>query len=366
MRTPGDGRHSMIDLKRRADQNTGMANVREGFELDLDALSAWMSENVDGFAGRIDALRQFKGGQSNPTYFLNAGSNEYVIRAKPRGALLKSAHAIDREYRVLAALDDTNVPTPSPLALCTDEDVVGAWFYVMSFCPGVVVWDLPTDRWTGRQREAAWRAGAEAAMRLHSIKYEAVGLSDFGKRGGYVARQLKRWSEQYEYTRDGVDNPSLQRLIEWLPDRLPEEEATTIVHGDLQLSNMIMAADLTACQAIVDWELSTLGNPLSDFAYFCRDYHLPIEAGGFGPDPGALGLPAEEEILAAYSDRTGQVIGDDWLYYIVFNMFRLAAIRQGVAKRIKDGTATSANAATAAQGAVDMANQAWGLVERNF
>lgn len=355
-----------LSLEHRAEQNTGTSSVREGFELDPDALHRWLKEHVADYEGPVTELRQFKGGQSNPTYQISTASSAYVLRARPRGNLLKTAHAVDREFRVIGALVDTDVPVPRVHAICTDNEVLGAWFYVMEFCEGPIVWDLPTNRWTRGDRERVWLAGAEAATRLHCVDYSAAGLESFGKRGGYVARQLKRWSQQYEYTHDGVDNPSLGKLIEWLPERVPESEPTTIVHGDLQLSNMILTPDLAACRAIVDWELATLGNPISDFAYFCRDYHLPRDAGGFGDDPTRLGLPPEKEILAAYCERSGLHIGEDWLFYVVFNMFRLAAIRQGVAKRIKDGTATSANAATAAQGAVTMASQAWRIVEQNF
>lgn len=347
-----------MDIKLRADQNSGTTVVRDGFELETVTLEAWLREHVEGFAGPL-AIEQFKGGQSNPTYKLTTPVKAYVLRAKPKGALLKSAHAVDREYRVMTALGPAGVPVPRTYAICTDDTVIGRWFYVMAFTDGPIVWDLPSERWNPAQRGAIWKAGAEAAAKLHSVDIDEVGLRDFGKSGGYVARQFKRWSEQYDYTRDGIDNPAMDRLVAWLSERLPTDEPTAVVHGDLQLSNMIQSRHRPKVAAIIDWELSTLGNPISDFAYYCRDYHVPAQAGGFGDDPAALGIPPEQEVVARWSKATGYPVGEDWMFYIVFNMFRLAAIRQGVAKRIKDGTATSANAGVAAEGAVVMANSAW-------
>lgn len=352
-----------MDIKLRADLNSGTSAVREGFELDSVALDAWLADHVPGYAGPL-RIEQFKGGQSNPTYKLITPATAYVLRAKPKGELLKSAHAVDREYRVISALGPAGVPAPQALALCTDDQVIGRWFYVMSFSAGPVVWDLPSDRWTPGQRASIWRAGVDAAIRLHSVDYARVGLDDFGKVGGYVARQLRRWGEQYDYTRDGIHNPAMDHLIPWLAERLPATEPTTVVHGDLQLSNMILEPSFDGVAAIIDWELATLGNPISDFAYFCRDYHVPAGSGGFAGAARTLGVPPEAEVITRWSTATGYAVGDDWMFYVIFNMFRLAAIRQGVAKRIKDGTATSANAGIAAQGAVDMATAAWDLARR--
>jgi aminoglycoside phosphotransferase (APT) family kinase protein len=352
-----------MDLKERAEKNSGSGPVRAGFELDRQKLARWMEGAVEGFSGPL-AIEQFNGGQSNPTYKLSSTSGTYVLRSKPVGELVKSAHAVDREYRVMTALGGTDVPVPKTYAMCSDDSVIGRWFYVMGFTPGVVIWDLPSDRWTPAQRRACWSAGVEAASRLHRVDFERVGLGDFGKRGGYVARQMRRWAEQYEYTRDGIDNPAMDHLIAWLRSSLPQEEPTAIVHGDLQLSNMIQHPDLQSVAAIIDWELSTLGNPISDFAYYCRDYHVPVAQGGYEEDPESFGIPPEQEIKARYQAATGLTIGEDWSFYIIFNMFRLAAIRQGVAKRIKEGTAVSANANVAAQGAVTMADNAWRLARQ--
>jgi len=349
-----------MDIKLRAELNSGTTGVRPGFELELPALEVWLRNHVDGFAGPV-RVEQFKGGQSNPTYKLTAASGTYVLRSKPLGTLLKSAHAVDREYRVMTALAPAGVPVPRTFALCTDDSVIGRWFYVMAFTDGPIVWDLPSDRWSSGQRATIWMAGVEAAARLHRVDFAAVGLADFGKPGGYVARQMRRWSEQYQYTRDGIYNPAMDQLIPFLAERLPAREPTAVVHGDLQLSNMIQDGAGARVAAIIDWELATLGNPASDFAYYCRDYHVPAEAGGFSGSVDALGLPPEREVIRQWSEATGHDVGDDWMIYIIFNMFRLAAIRQGVAKRIKDGTATSANAGLAAEGAVLMANTAWRL-----
>jgi len=352
-----------MDLRARSDANTGSTAMRAGFELDLAALESWLESNVDGFAGPLTA-EQFKGGQSNPTYKLITPAESYVLRSKPTGQLLASAHAIDREFRIISALGGTSVPVPHAYAFCRDESVIGRQFYLMSFTDGPIVWDLPTDRWAVEDRAAIWRAGVDVAANLHSVDPIVHDLGDFGKQGGYVFRQFKRWSEQYRSkTRSAINNPAFDQLMEWLPDRLPSDEPTAIVHGDLQLSNMILQPDGKAVAALIDWELSTLGNPLSDFAYYCRDYYIPAEAGGFQGAVETLGIPPIQEMTARWSATTGYPIDEDWGVYVIFNMYRLAAIRQGVAQRIKDGTATSANANVAAEGAVTMAENAWRLAK---
>lgn len=299
-----------MDLTLRAEQNSGTTPIRAGFELDIEALQTWLADHIPSFAPPLQ-VEQFRGGQSNPTYKLSARSGRYVLRTKPKGPLLKSAHAIDREYRVMRALAGTDVPVPATFALCDDDAVIGRGFYVMGFGEGRVIWDLPAPRWTPNDRRALWQAGADAAARLHSVDYAAAGLADYGKVGGYVARQLARWTSQYEHTRDGIENPEMDWLAEWLPARLPKQEPTAIVHGDLQLSNMIMAPDRAGVVAIIDWELSTLGNPISDFAYYCRDYHIPREDGGYGGAPEAFGIAPEKELLARWSASTGFDVGDD-------------------------------------------------------
>jgi aminoglycoside phosphotransferase (APT) family kinase protein len=347
----------------RTELNTGTTAVRPGLEIDTVRLQAWMSRNVGGFEPPF-TLQQFKGGQSSPTYKIAAASGEYVLRRKPPGALLKSAHAIEREFRVLHALQSTSVPVPRVYGLCTDGDVLGTPFYVMEFKRGHIHWDLLLEGQSAAQRSAMWDAASDALTRLHRVDYDALGLGDFGNPAGYFARQLARWSEQYRYTREGISNPSMDKLISWLPSRIPAEELSAIVHGDYQFSNMVMHESRTDLVAILDWELSTIGHPLSDLAYFCRVYHLPVEHGGLrGVDLAAAGIPCEKQFVEQYLDKTRFHLHGQWGFYVAFSMFRLAAIRQGVAKRVLDGTATSTHAAKVAASAVPMADYAWALAQ---
>jgi aminoglycoside phosphotransferase (APT) family kinase protein len=342
----------------RTELNTGTTEVRSGLEIDAARLETWMRANVPAFAGPL-RIEQFKGGQSNPTYKLLTPGPSYVLRRKPPGKLVKSAHAVEREYRVLSALARENVPVPRPLALCEDETVAGTCFYVMEFKAGRVFWDLLLPDQAPAERAALWDGANDALARLHRIDPGAIGLADYGARGNYFERQFARWSEQYRQTRDALDNPALDAVCEWIPPRIPRDEATRIVHGDYQFSNMIFAASEPRVVAILDWELSTLGHPLSDIAYFCRVYHLEPEHGGvLGIELGAAGIPNEHEYVATYLERAGVKLTTDWEFYVVFGLFRLATIRQGVAQRVLDGTATSAHAQTVARGAVPIANAA--------
>jgi aminoglycoside phosphotransferase (APT) family kinase protein len=348
----------------RTELNTGTIAVRSGLELDVARLDAWMRANVPGFKGPL-GIEQFRGGQSNPTYKLVTPERSYVLRRKPPGKLVKSAHAVDREYRVLRALAARNVPVPQALALCEDESVAGTSFYVMEFMAGRVFWDLLLPDQAPRERAALWDAANDALARLHRLDPAAVGLADYSARGNYFERQFQRWSEQYRRTRDAIDNRSLDALCEWIPSRIPGDETTRIVHGDYQFSNMIFAPSAPVVVAILDWELSTLGHPLADIAYFCRVYHLEPEHGGLlGVDLRSAGIPDEREYVATYLDRAGVELTSDWMFYVVFALFRLAAIRQGVAQRVLDGTATSAHARTVARGAIPIADAAWRLASR--
>jgi aminoglycoside phosphotransferase (APT) family kinase protein len=341
--------------------NSGTASIRAGQEVDLERLQAWMRSHVSEVHAPL-RIEQFKGGQSNPTYKLICASGDYVLRRKPPGKLLKSAHAVDRECRVLRALGTTNVPVPRILGQCLEEDVLGTEFYLMEFKPGRIFWDLIPEDQTPAQRREIWDAANEALARLHRVDFAAVGLSDYGNPLSYFERQFKRWSEQYQYTRDAVPNPAMDHLINWLPSRIPGNQNAAIVHGDYQFSNMIFHPERSEVVAILDWELSTLGSPLADLAYFCRVYHLPVEHGGLrGVDLQAAGIPSERDFVAAYLSRTGFNIPGQWAFYVVFSMFRLAAIRQGVAQRVLDGTAASAHAKVVAASAVPMADYAWRL-----
>ncbi len=347
----------MTDFK--AEDNVGTIAIQERHQFDVANLQRYMEENVAGFSGDL-LVEEFAGGQSNPTYKLTADGKCYVMRRKPPGKLLKSAHAVDREYRVLTALQETDVPTARTYALCTDDSVVGTWFYIMEYLDGRVIWDSTAGPYSPQERGEIWDAANDAMAKLHNVDYEKVGLSDFGKHSDYIARQLSRWAGQYEYTKT-EDNPYMNNLIEYLPKNIPSDDSCTIVHGDPQIANMMMHAERNEVIGILDWELSTLGNPLSDFAYICRPYRDALR----GVDLMALGIPSEEEYVEAYCRRTGRDGIEHWDYYIAFNMFKLAAILQGIAKRVLDGTAASEKAIEAGAGAMDMAKVAWAQIDKS-
>lgn len=341
--------------------NSGTIPVQERHQFDITRLQSFMEENVDGFKGPL-TVEEFAGGQSNPTYLLTTGDRQYVMRRKPPGNILKSAHAVDREHRVISALQGTDVPVAKTYALCTDEEVIGTWFYIMEYLDGRVIWDSTGGVYSPQERGEFWDAANDAIAKLHNVDFESVGLSDFGKHGDYVARQLKRWSEQYEYTKTG-DNPYMDNLIDYLPKNIPAEDSTvcTIVHGDPKIDNMMMHKTENRVIGILDWELSTLGNPISDFAYMCMRYHDSLR----GADLKSLGIPSEQEYIEAYCQRTARSNIGDWDYYMAFNMFRLAAILQGIAKRVEDGTAANQNAADAGAGAYDLAKLAWAQIDKS-
>ena len=343
----------------RVADNTGTIPVQDRHKFDVAALQRFMEANVEGFTGSL-TVEEFAGGQSNPTYMLQGGGKRYVLRRKPPGQLLKSAHAVDREYKVMTALADTDVPVAKTYALCEDEDVIGTIFYVMEYLDGRVIWDSTAGPYTPAERGEIWDAANVAVAKLHNVDYAAVGLSDFGKHSDYIARQITRWSGQYEYTKT-QDNPYMDNLIEYLPKNIPADDSCTIVHGDLQIANMMMHAERNEVIGILDWELSTLGSPLSDFAYLCRPYRDALR----GADLKALGIPSEAEFVEAYCRRTGRSGIDNWDYYIAFNMFRLAGILQGIAKRVLDGTAASKHAETAGAGAFNMAKLAWAQIDKS-
>ena len=347
----------MTDM--RVADNTGTIPVQERHKFDVAALQKYMEEHVAGYSGTLSA-EEFAGGQSNPTYLLTAGDKRYVLRRKPPGQLLKSAHAVDREYRVLTALGDTDVPVAKTYALCEDDSVIGTMFYIMEYLQGRVIWDSTGGPYSPQERGEIWDAANVAVAKLHNVDFEAVGLSDFGKHSDYIARQITRWSGQYEYTKT-EDNPYMDNLIEYLPKNIPDDDSCTIVHGDLQIANMMMHAERNEVIGILDWELSTLGSPLSDFAYLCRPYRDALR----NADLKALGIPSEEEFVQAYCRRTGRDGIDNWDYYIAFNMFRLAGILQGIAKRVLDGTAASKHAAAAGAGAFNMAKLAWAQIDKS-
>lgn len=312
--------------------------------LDLDTLSPYLEANVPGFHG-LQSVHKFNAGQSNPTYRVEAASGRYVLRAKPPGELLKSAHQVDREFRVMKALKGTAVPVPAMLHLSSDDSPIGRMFYVMDFVDGRILWDpaLP-ELSSNAERAAASDAMNRVLAALHDVDVAAVGLSDFGRPGSYFERQLTRWSSQYRASEtDKIDD--MERLIAWLEKNLVADDGiVTLVHGDYRLDNLVFAADRPDVIAVLDWELSTLGHPYADLAYQCMQWRLPHSSGfrGLGGiDRAAAGLPSEADYVARYCERRGIPGIDNWVFYLAFSFFRLAAICQGVYKRALDGNASN-------------------------
>jgi len=320
-----------------------------------------MRDHVDGFCGPI-AAEQFEGGQSNPTYKLVAGSGAYVLRRKPVGHLLPSAHAVDREYRVMRALADTKVPVPHVHALCEDDAIIGSTFYVMEFLDGRIFWDPRLPGLAAAERRAMFVSMNAVIAALHSVDQTAVGLADFGRPGNYMARQIGRWSKQYQAS-ETQPQPAMDALIEWLPRRVPAEEGSRIVHGDYRMDNLVFHKSEPRVIGVLDWELSTIGNPLADFAYHVMTWRVApgLFRGLAGTDFGSLGIPTEEEYVAAYCQYTGRSSIPDWDFYLVYSLFRLAAIMQGIAKRAIEGTAASDEATELGRLARPIGEQAWAL-----
>lgn len=343
----------------QAADNIGTMDIQDQHKFDQANLHAYMQANVEGFSGEL-TVAQFKGGQSNPTYLLEAGGKRYVMRRKPPGTLLKSAHAVDREYKVLTALADEDVPSARTYALCTDDAIVGTWFYIMEYLDGRVIWDSASGPYSPEERAAMFDAANLAVAKLHNVDFNKVGLADFGKHSDYIMRQITRWAGQYEYTKTEA-NPYMDNLIEYLPEHIPDDDSCTIVHGDLQIANMMMHKEKFEVIGILDWELSTLGSPLSDFVYLCRPYRDAL----LGLDLKTLGIPGEEEYIEAYCRRTGRDGIPDYDFYMAFNMFRLAGILQGIAKRVLDGTAASKHAELAGAGAMNMSKLAWSQIDQS-
>jgi len=328
------------------DANLGTTPVREGFAFDETALAAWMRDHVDGFAGPL-RVAQFKGGQSNPTYQLITPGKSYVLRRKPPGNLLKGAHAVEREAKVLVGLERADFPVAHVYGLCTDDAVIGSWFYVMEMVEGRIFWDATVPGVANAERAAIFDAMNATMARLHSVDYQAVGLGDYGRPGNYFERQIARWSKQYLDDADAGRDPAMDRLIAWLPAHIPaNDDATTLSHGDFRIDNMIFHPTEPRVLAVLDWELSTLGHPGADFAYNAMMYRMPprIVAGLAGADIAALGIPAEADYLAAYCARTGRTAMPGYDFYVAFNFFRLAAIFHGIKGRVMRGTASSAQA----------------------
>ena len=346
----------------RQEKNTGTRDVREAHRFDEARLEAYLGEHIEGFEGPL-TVAQFKGGQSNPTYLLRAASGNYVLRRKPPGKLLKSAHAVDREFRVISALHASGFPVPRPYVLCEDDTVIGTAFFVMEFVEGRILWELDLPGMEPAERAAIYDNINETLAKLHNTDYEALGLSDFGVPGNYFERQISRWSRQYRSSETSVV-ATMDELIDWLPANIPDDESASIVHGDYRLDNMVLHTTEPRVVAVLDWELSTIGHPLADFTYHLMAWHMPDigigSTGLVGLPLKDLGIPDEDEYVARYCERTGREDGITGRnFYLAFNFFRLAAILQGIAGRVRDGTAASAHAAEAVKAVQPLADLGW-------
>jgi len=339
---------------------TGTRAVADQHLFDLSALERWLVAHLPGFQGPLQ-VEMFKGGQSNPTYKLITPQRAYVMRAKPGpvARLLPSAHAIEREFKVMRGLRGTGVPVAEMFVLCEDESIIGRAFYVMEFVSGRVLWDQSLPGMDTTERRAIYLEMNRVMAALHTVDVQAAGLADYGKPGNYFERQIGRWSKQYKASADGAGPltqpiPEMEQLIDWLPAHIPamarREDMVSVVHGDYRLDNLMFHSTEPRVLAVLDWELSTLGHPLADFSYHCMAWHIPpgMFRGIGGLDIAALGIPSEAEYIALYCERTGlttpEALEADWNFYLAYNMFRLAAILQGIAKRPESGTASSASA----------------------
>ena len=345
----------------RQTQFSGTRAVRAAHEFDVAALDRYLQDNLSGYEGPL-TVKQFKGGQSNPTYLLEASSSRYVMRRKPPGALLKSAHAVDREYRVIQALHQAKFPVPTPYLLCADESIVGTMFYIMEFVDGRIFWDLDLPGIESSERAAIYDNVNKTLAELHNIDVADIGLSDYGKAGNYFERQISRWSKQYVAS-ETERIEAMHRLIDWLPQNVPEDESSSIVHGDFRLDNLVIHPHEPRVIAVLDWELSTIGHPIGDFTYHLMAWQMPDigigSAGLLGKDLRRLGIPEEHDYVRTYCNRTGRGDIEHRDFYSAYNFFRIAAIVQGIAGRVRDGTAASAHAAAAAKAVPPLAEMAW-------
>ncbi|MGV8995326.1 MAG: phosphotransferase [Parvibaculaceae bacterium] len=344
-----------------------MSEVRDAHRFDVKKLEAYARDAVEGFTGTLDIL-QFSGGQSNPTFLLtenkSSGTKRYVIRKKPPGVLLASAHQIDREYRVMKALEQTDVPVPHMYALCEDDSVIGTSFYIMEYLEGRVFRDSSLPECSAEERKALYSNMAENLAKLHKVDYEAVGLGDFGKPGNYFERQIGRWIKQYRGAQT-TDVPSMEALIKYLPEHIPNEQSVTIAHGDYRIGNVMFHPTEPKMIAVLDWELCTIGHPLADVAYNCMYDFLGVASSATQIDRILTpGIPTDAEFVADYCRFAGRDGIEDWNFYLAFSMFRLASISQGVYKRGLDGNASSERAMTLGDACATLANAAWNLVQK--
>jgi aminoglycoside phosphotransferase (APT) family kinase protein len=336
----------------------GTVDVSDKDALDLTALTAWFAARVEGFEAPI-SYSKFKGGQSNPTYRIDTPSRSYVLRRQPFGKLLPSAHAVDREYTAMHALGPTGFPVPKTYGLCEDPEVIGAKFFVMGLADGRSLWNGALPQCSPQERREIYNAMIDTFADLHTKDPVAIGLGEFGKPTDYCARQISRWTKQYKLSETEL-MPKMERLIEWLPQTIPPQHGSSVVHGDYRLDNMIFEKDANRVLAVLDWELSTLGDPIADFSYLMLNWHNPADgrAGLLGLDLEVLGIPSQQEAVERYVARTGFPVPPmDW--YFAYNLFRLAGIMQGIKKRVIDGTASSAHAQA-------MSDRVSPLVERAY
>ena len=343
------------------DTYTGTKEVSENLKFESKFLQEWINDYVKG-SGNIEKIEQFKGGQSNPTYKILTNNNAYVLRRKPPGKLLPKAHAVDREYKVITALYETDVPVPKTYGLCEDDSVVGTPFFLMEYVDGTVYWDHMLPKCSPEERALIYKNKNKVIASLHSVDYKKVGLEDYGKSGNYVARQVNTWTRQYLASEtENIDE--MNKLIEWLPKNIPEDDETSIVHGDFRLDNMIYSNfDVVG---VLDWELSTLGHPIADFCYHCLTWrtlpnfhdHAKLKD---------LGIPNEMQYRDMYSEQTGKDLSQDWEFYMVYSLFKVAAICQGILGRVRDGTAASKHAEERGMNVFPLSKGAWSIVESNF
>jgi len=340
---------------------SGTKDVDERLKIDSANLQPWIDEYVPS-AGKIKAIEQFKGGQSNPTYKIITESKNLVLRRKPPGKLLPSAHAVDREYKVITALYETDVPVPKTYGLCEDDDVAGTAFFVMDFLDGDLFWDPMIPSMTNTDRTEIYKNKNKALAKLHSVDYKKIGLEDYGKPGNYVARQVSRWSKQYRASEtDNIE--AMNNLIDWLPKNIPDDDETSIVHGDYRLDNMILKNNEVI--GILDWELSTLGHPIADFSYHCLSWRTQ-ETFWDESKLKELGIPSEREYMEMYCENSGKDLSNNWEFYMAFNMFKIAGILQGILGRVRDGTAASKHAEERGMMVYPLSEAAWDIIKENF
>jgi len=347
---------------------SGVKPVEERHKLDAFKLAAWLEANVAGYEGPLEIF-QYKGGQSNPTYRLDTPTRRYVLRRKPFGKLLPSAHAVDREFKVISALHKAGFPVAKTYGLCTDDSVIGSMFYVMEMVAGRIFWDGALPTLQPADRRAIYSAEIATLAQLHNYETEKIGLGDYGKPGNYFARQVERWSKQYRASETGRIE-QMENLMKFLPRTVPQQERVSVVHGDYRVDNMIFEADEPKVKAVLDWELSTLGDPLADFSYFLMLWHMPPSTQGAGSsgiaglDLATLGIPTIAEACDQYCALTGRKGIPELDWYFAYNMFRIAAILQGIAGRLRDGTAASAQAVETVKRIVPLAETAWSFAKK--